>query len=118
MRYYGILLSNINKPCNDFSLTAQASLYRRGSGTGCNPVVIDSGGSTPSRRTLEDKRMVSRHIGNVLPVYVGCEFESRVFRAVPMNLNRMGAQTVGLQESTTVTWKYKPIGGGRMFEPC
>lgn len=53
MRYYGILLSNINKPCNDFSLTAQASLYRRGSGTGCNPVVIDSGGSTPSRRTLE-----------------------------------------------------------------
>ena len=44
---------------------------------------------------LEDKRMVSRHIGNVLPVYVGCEFESRVFRAVSMNLNRRGGTDCG-----------------------
>ncbi len=34
--------------CTNFN----GSVYRRGSGTGCNPVVFDSGGSTPSAPTI------------------------------------------------------------------
>lgn len=59
-------------------ISYQASLYRRGSGTGCNPVALCSGGSTPSRRTLGHRIRI--RCGEEVISLLQCGFESRPAR--------------------------------------